>query len=79
MGKGLIGLFFHSYEEGGETRWQGRVDCSPDGGWYLVELYDWIGGDGGIFRLVRIEQMADWNFYESDTDMKAAYKNRGGR
>lgn len=71
---GLVGSFFHSIsKEYGKVEWQGTVVSSPDPGWYLVQLFEWGFGEPNIRRLVRIEDMAGWLFYENEIQMKFSY------
>ena len=67
----MIGQFFHSFD----VKWQGRVVAMPTSGWYLIELFDWLAGDATHRRLVRLEDMAGWIFYQSVEDMRFSYKH----
>lgn len=59
----LVGSFFHADVT---RQWQGCVVAEPAPGVYLVELFDWIAGSSTHQRLVPIEEMTGWSFYDSD-------------
>jgi len=76
----LVNLFFHSFiieNRNGEKikcmQWQGRVLVTPAPGIYLVQLFEWLFGTPINRRLVKIDEMLDWTFYETDEDMREAY------
>jgi hypothetical protein len=72
----LVGSFFHRYdEEDGELTWQGCIVAEPAPGVYLVELFDWLVGFSSCQRLVRLEQMDHWHFFDDDHWMNNAYEN----
>lgn len=72
---GLVGMFFHSFEENGELCWQGRVTRKIEPGWYLVETFDWVsGGAAWGERLVRLDDMVKWLFYQDAETMKESYQ-----
>jgi len=84
IGDSLIGQFFHSIsKDTGNIEWQGYVIGNPEPGWYLLQLFEWLMGEPNVCRLVRIEDMKDWLFYESAEDMKFSYESgmarKGGR
>jgi hypothetical protein len=68
----LIGQFFHSIEDG-KINWQGVVIGNPLPGWYLVQLYEWLMGEPNVQRLVKIEEMHTWLFYDSSESMVYSY------
>jgi hypothetical protein len=72
----MIGKHFHSFDTEGYVAWQGRIVGNPEPGWYLVQLYEWLLGEESIQKLVRIEDMAAWDLYESHDDMAFAYNER---
>lgn len=67
----LVGSFFHS---GDDHQWQGCVVAEPAPGVYLVELFEWFTGSANFQRLVRITDMADWQFYDDIEWMKNTYE-----
>jgi len=79
----LEGQFFHSVNEAGEVEWQGYVIGSPQPGWYLVQLFEWLCGEPNVRRLVRLQAMEHWLFYESAEAMCFSYEHgvarRGGK
>jgi len=74
-GDPLIGRWFHSFEDPqgkGPVVWQGQVRAG-DGKLYMVQLFDWVAGDPTSQRLVSVEEMKNWSFYESSADMLECY------
>lgn len=71
---GLIGRFFHSIKDG-RLQWQGYVRSRPEPGWYVIQLYEWMGGSPNIQRLVRIEAMEDWFFYQNAEEMMHSWEH----
>lgn len=78
-GRGLVGRFFHSFEDG-EIDWQGEVVGDIGDGRYLVALFSWLDGCSYKQQIVALNDMATWSFYDSSNDMNAAYaRSRQGR
>jgi len=73
----LIGKWFHSLEEQSDgcrlVQWQGRVLGRPSYGLCLIQLYDWVIGAESTQKLVKIEDMVGWSFYDSGEDMQTAF------
>ena len=72
--KSLVGSFFHSDAQHG---WQGCVVGEPSPGIYLVELFSWIDGGSTEQRLVRLDDMSKWAFYDTAEWMGYRYKYGG--
>lgn len=71
----LVGKWFHSVE--GETiKWQGEILAKINDGLFLVQLFSWISGDITEQKLVRLEDMLNWYFYDSNEIMNDRYYNR---
>ena len=76
----LVGHFFHSLGKNtSQIEWQGVVIGNPLPGWYLVQLYEWIAGSRSVQRLVKIEDMESWLFYESSEEMEFSYEQGTAR
>ena len=71
---GLVGRFFHSVKDG-HIETQGEVIGRPEPGLYLVTYFDWVTGEPSVCRLVTIDQMKTWLFYEDLDMMKHSYKH----
>jgi len=67
----LVGSFFHSDAENG---WQGCVVAEPSRGVFLVELFSWATGFTTEQRLVRLEAMSEWRFYDDVQWMSDSYE-----
>jgi len=67
----LVGSYFHSDAQRG---WQGIVVAEPHPGVYLVETFSWVMGESHDQRLVRVEDMLDWRFYDTADWMNNAYE-----
>jgi hypothetical protein len=70
----LVGKYFHSLKDG-QVHWQGTVLGTPEPGWYLVQLFEWIMGEPSNQGLVRFTDMAEWLFYENADQMKFSYEH----
>src|SRR5262245_33047496 len=70
----LVGSFFHSDSARG---WQGCVVGEATPGVYLVELFSWLAGDSTHQKLVRLEDMTGWQFYDTAEWMNNAYQHGG--
>lgn len=68
----LVGQYFHSLKDG-KIHWQGLVIGNPEPGWYLLQLYEWLGGSPNVQQLKRIEEMSDWLFYDSAEDLQFSH------
>jgi hypothetical protein len=55
------------------VEWQGVVKGCPQTGFYLVQLFDWMAGEPGTSRIVRVEDMLSWHFYGSAAKMRSAH------
>lgn len=75
----LIGKFFHSLNSEGNVEWQGCVVGSPEPGWYLLQLCEWMMGEPNVMRLVRIEEMNSWLFYPNSESMTHSYDEGAAR
>lgn len=72
----LVGSFFLSTARPG---WQGCVVAEPAPGVYLVETFSWVMGESYEQRLVRLEEMGEWTFYDTAEWMRNAYDHQGHR
>lgn len=75
MPDSLQGQFFHAINHEGKVEWQGYVIGSPEPGWYLVQLFEWFCGEPNVRRLVRLQEMEHWLFYESAEAMCFSYEH----
>ena len=71
----LDGQFFHSINSEGKVEWQGYVIGSPQPGWYLIQLFEWFCGEPNVRRLVPLQAMENWLFYESAEAMCFSYEH----
>jgi len=68
----LVGSFFHSDRK---RHWQGCVVAEPAPGLFLVELFSSVGPVESTYqRLVPIEEMTEWRFYDTFEWMDEAYE-----
>lgn len=68
----LVGSFFHGTAD---RSWQGCVVAEVAPQVYLVELFEWIAGSSSEQKLVRLEEMLGWRFYDDAKWMNNAYDN----
>ena len=67
----LVGSYFHSDHKRG---WQGCVVAEPAPGLFLIETFEWLVGGSHDQRLVRLDEMAGWCFYDYAEWMDNAYE-----
>ena len=70
---GLVGRFFHSLDSNSQVEWQGYVRAWIEPGWYVVQLFEYAGGEPNIQRVVTIQQMSGWIFYQDGEEMVHSY------
>ena len=64
----LEGQYFHAISDGAVC-WFGSVIGSPEPGYYLVEILSWLDTSAMHRRLVPIEDMMGWFFYQDRDQM----------
>lgn len=70
----LVGSFFHSYDEKEEVlNWQGCVVAKVASEVYLIEHFSFLTGERTHQRLVKLEDMFHWHFFDTIEDMNDAY------
>lgn len=84
---GLVGRFFHTFSEprseqedknstyvnGRIVNRQGRVVEEVAGGLYAIETFSWWDGTPADGRkIVKVDDMLDWQFYDSSLEMQIA-------
>jgi hypothetical protein len=72
---GLVGMFFHSLNEDNKVQWQGQVHGRVGDGLYLLRLFDWLAGADNLYpKLVSVQDMLGWQFYENAEDLREWYE-----
>lgn len=75
----LIGKWFHSWatESCGHRliEWQGQVIGQANESVYVVQLYNWLMGMPSNQKLVDLDTMIDWTFYDDHKDMRDSYNS----
>lgn len=73
----LIGKYFNSFDSDGKLRWQGVVSCRIEEGIYLVSTFSWLDGKAcEYYKIIKIEEMLDWIFYDNSNAMKMHLLNK---
>jgi len=67
----LAGLWFHSRHDG-DLGWQGQVVRDLENGQYVVQLFEWGMGNPTVQKIVPAADMAAWDFFGTNDDMKEA-------
>lgn len=67
----LVGLYAHSKCEDGRIRWQCHILAKVSAGVYKVQLFGWLLGEPTKQVIVRVDDMQDWDFYESADQWRA--------
>lgn len=75
----MIGKFFHSKNEKGMLKYQGRIIDQPSKDMFMVEIYDWFMGDKQSEQLVSFIDMKNWIFYDSSELMQHSYEHGAAR
>jgi hypothetical protein len=70
--KSLVGSYLLATARLG---WQGCVVAEPARGVYLVELFSWAFGGSLDQKLVRLEDMTEWSFFDTSDWLSNAYRN----
>ena len=71
--KALVDKFFHTFKDG-RVEWQGYIVSEPHPGFFLIQLFEWVTGEASCQKLVRIDKMMDWDFYDTDIEMNDTYE-----
>lgn len=71
QGEALLGCYFHTLRNG-QINEQGKVIGKVAHDAYQVQLFSWITGEPTVRRVVPIQDMDDWVFYESRSEWIAA-------
>ncbi len=72
--KTIVGLFFHSYKPDGEIEWQGQVIGTQEGGYLIVNLFDWFVGMNITCKMIPLSLGEQWAFYKTSEEMRCAYE-----
>lgn len=68
----MVSKFFLSFNDKGEMELQGQIIAEPRAGLFLCQLYEWIMGDPSDQRLIKLEEMLTWKFYDTHADWRFA-------
>jgi hypothetical protein len=60
---GFVGLYFHSFNEDGSLKYQGRVEYQLPDGRLICLMYEWLMGEPNNQDTFTIDQTLGWNFY----------------
>jgi hypothetical protein len=71
------GMFFHSFDAGGEIEWQGRI-LKVNATSVLVELFSWLDGLSTRKQVVPIVSIYGWSYYSTAEEMGIAYDRACG-
>lgn len=69
----LVGKSFHTFTDGSEVRYQGRV-LKQENDRIWVQLYSFVTGDEDSAPQWLSLQEHNFKFYDSDAEMRAAYQ-----
>jgi hypothetical protein len=80
----LVGSYFHTYNSDEDRNvhrdlhYQGCVVAEPAPGVYLVELFSFMHGASTGQRLCRLEDMTNWEFFDTAPWMNNVYEHDVG-
>lgn len=73
----FVGDYFLSLKKDETIEWHGQVLASIAGSsMYQIELFSWITGLPIERRIVSLDQMEGWLFYEDEEQLREAYRAR---
>ena len=67
----LTNKWFHSCVNE-KIEWQGHIIGKVKEGVYLVQLFSWIDGSPTNQAFTKMEDMIDWQLYDTNEDMNEA-------
>lgn len=77
----LVGKFFHVldvFDREGEKQveicGQGQIIGSPEPGWYLLQMYEWILGEASSKRVASIEDISGFLLYDTKEEWKESFE-----
>jgi hypothetical protein len=73
---GLVGRFFHAFDQHGFVQFQGRVVSQIDETHYLVQFYEWIVGEANTIHIRTLAQMLEWQFNEDADHWRFWFEHR---
>ena len=77
----LVGKYFHTFCAGHSIEQQGYVKAALGGGYYVIQLFEWLGGGESHVgtRVVHISRIASegWALYPSADAMNESYQYSG--
>ncbi|HLX62065.1 MAG TPA: hypothetical protein VKX17_12355 [Planctomycetota bacterium] len=75
---GLNGLYFHTFEKSGQNKGiienQGQIVAAIGASFYVVQLFSFATGLPTNKKLVPIDEMTSWKFYDNIEELKLAYE-----
>jgi hypothetical protein len=71
-----VGRFFHSFDSGGQMKWQGHILTANGPERWEVELFSWLTGEPNGTETIPVSEMKDWAFYATNQDMLTASGER---
>jgi hypothetical protein len=74
-GDALIGKWFHTFNDDGEVRHQGKV-VERQGDTYLAQLFSFMDGAPTTRRFLTNDEVAKAAFYETNREMREEYLRR---
>jgi hypothetical protein len=76
--KGIVGMFFHSFDDSGKIKYQGVVTKDLENGSFMVLFFSWLDGSPTNQEITSFETMKDWHFYQTDKEMRLAWHREQG-
>lgn len=67
--EGYVGLWFHSFHDDGNIKWQGRILRRVEKDRWAVQLYSWVDGGPSHVEIVDRPQMESFRFYNDHRAM----------
>lgn len=74
----LLGKWAHVLNDDGAVERQGRILKAVGPAAYLVQWYEWLGGEASTVGKVCVDEIGNgtWILYDTDDEMRSAYEAR---
>jgi hypothetical protein len=69
----LVGKWFHTFDAQQRICWQGRVLAEMRPELYLVQIFSWFTGGEVDEKMVSLDEMRRWAFYEDKGGLEDGY------
>ncbi|MGD8497827.1 MAG: hypothetical protein PVG82_02905 [Chromatiales bacterium] len=72
----LVGKAFLCFKRKNKPKWQGEVAAKVRDGYYLIRIIPRTKGGPTVQRLVSMDELMDWVFFDSEQDREIYLERR---